>query len=123
MASFRKTQTMPRAYSDDLRCKILQAYERAEVGLERLADQFGVSYGLRRRFGDSSCNLGRWNDRAATSWSGKLVRSRCKSTCGGRCGVNPIGPWPNWTRLEQSLHVQLSKTRLCLELQRLGLPA
>ncbi len=40
---------MPRAYSDDLRCKILQSYDRDEVGLERLATQFGVSYGFTKK--------------------------------------------------------------------------
>jgi transposase len=34
---------MARAYSDDLRRKILQAYERSSVSFQKLADRFGVS--------------------------------------------------------------------------------
>lgn len=41
------TDAMLRAYSDELRCKNLQAYERAAV--EQLADQFGVSYGFTKK--------------------------------------------------------------------------
>lgn len=36
---------MARAYSDDLRAKLLQAYENGNVGLEKLSATFGVSYG------------------------------------------------------------------------------
>lgn len=34
---------MARAYSDDLRCKFLTAYERGEESLRELSEQFGVS--------------------------------------------------------------------------------
>jgi hypothetical protein len=40
---------MARAHSDDLRCKVLQAYERSGVGLEDLAEQFGVGYGFTKK--------------------------------------------------------------------------
>src|SRR5271157_1202493 len=40
---------MPRAYSDDLRCKLLQVYVRSDIGLEELAKQFGVSYGYTKK--------------------------------------------------------------------------
>ena len=35
---------MPQALSDDLRCRILRAYERGESSLRELAEQFGVSF-------------------------------------------------------------------------------
>lgn len=34
---------MPKAISNDLRCRILQAYERENVSLRELAERFGVS--------------------------------------------------------------------------------
>ena len=36
---------MPRAYADDLRRKLLGAYDQGRGGLEKLAALFGVSYG------------------------------------------------------------------------------
>jgi transposase len=45
---------MPKAYSDDLRCRILLAYERKEGSERRLAQRFGVSFEyvrkIRRQF-------------------------------------------------------------------------
>ena len=40
---------MPRAYSDDLRSKLLQAYAAGRGSLEELAQQFGVSYGYSKK--------------------------------------------------------------------------
>jgi len=40
---------MPRAYSDDLRSKLLKAYAAGRGGLEELASQFGVSYGYSKK--------------------------------------------------------------------------
>ena len=36
---------MARAYSDDLRCKLLEAYEAGRGSLQELAKPFGVSWG------------------------------------------------------------------------------
>src|SRR5258708_8854566 len=40
---------MPRSYSDDLRCRILLAYEAGEGSLEELAEDFGVSHGYTKK--------------------------------------------------------------------------
>ena len=40
---------MPRAYSDDLRSKLLRAYAAGRGSLEELAQQFGVSYGYSKK--------------------------------------------------------------------------
>jgi transposase len=40
---------MPRAYSDDLRTKLLKAYAAGRGSLEELAQQFGVSYGYSKK--------------------------------------------------------------------------
>ena len=54
MAISAKT-SMPRAYSDDLRCKLLEAYKAGRGSLQELGKQFGVSWGTARRFAPSSC--------------------------------------------------------------------
>jgi len=40
---------MAQTYSNDLRSKLLQAYAKGEIGLKRLAGQFGVSYSWAQR--------------------------------------------------------------------------
>src|SRR5690242_16333012 len=40
---------MPQPYSDDLRCRILLAYENGDGTLEELAEDFGVSYGYAKK--------------------------------------------------------------------------
>jgi transposase len=40
---------MPKAYSDDLRCKLLEAYEAGAGSLQRLAVQFRVSWGFAKK--------------------------------------------------------------------------
>jgi transposase len=40
---------MPRPYSDDLRCKLLEAYEAGAGSLRQLAAQFRVSWGYSRK--------------------------------------------------------------------------
>jgi transposase len=114
---------MPRAYSDDLRCKILQAYEGAEIGLEQLANQFGVSYGFTKKIRRQQLKSTRM-ERLPQQIHGPASRA-----------TEPVKDYvrqqlqaqPDLTlaelreRLEQSMHVQLSKSRLWEVLQRLGL--
>jgi transposase len=40
---------MPKAYSDDLRCKLLEAYEAGAGSLQKLAMQFRVSWGFAKK--------------------------------------------------------------------------
>ena len=40
---------MPKAYSDDLRCKLLEAYEARAGSLQKLAAQFRVSWGFAKK--------------------------------------------------------------------------
>jgi len=118
-----ETDEMPRSYSDDLRCKILQAYERVEVGLERLANQFGVSYGFTKKIRRQQLQSGQMERPAqllhgpasrVTELVQEYLRRQVRSQPDRTLAELGQG-------LEQSLHVRLSKTRLCLELQRLGL--
>jgi len=40
---------MPKAYSDDLRCKLLEGYEAGAGSLQKLAAQFRVSWGFAKK--------------------------------------------------------------------------
>src|ERR1700686_1537401 len=42
-------QAMAKAYSNDLRRKILETYEQGRLSLEELAEQFRVSYGYTKK--------------------------------------------------------------------------
>lgn len=50
---------MPRAYSDDLRSKLLKAYAAGRGDLEELASQFGVSYGYSKKIRRQQLQSGR----------------------------------------------------------------
>lgn len=114
---------MPRAYSDDLRCKILQAYEGADIGLEQLAKQFGVSYGFTKKIRRQQLRSGQM-ERPPQRLHGPMSRVTDAVKQHLR---RQLQDQPDLTlaelgqRLEQQIQVQLRKTRLCLELQRLGL--
>jgi transposase len=114
---------MPRAYSDDLRRKILQAYERAEVGLGQLADQFGVSYGFTKKIRRQPLHSGQM-ERPPQLRHGPVSRVTAQVEQQLRVELHHQ---PDLTlaelgqRLEETMHVRLRKTRLWVELQRLGL--
>ncbi len=50
---------MPRAYSDDLRSKVLKAYAAGRGSLEELASQFVVSYGYTKKIRRQQLQSGR----------------------------------------------------------------
>jgi transposase len=54
---------MARAYSDDLRRKLLEAYDRGQGSLSELAQRFGVSRGWA------------WNISAARKLTGRIERA------------------------------------------------
>ena len=119
----RRHKAMPRAYSDDLRCKLLQAYERVGIGLEQLAEQFGVSYGFTKKIRRQQLRSGQM-ERPLQRVHGPVSRV---TDAVKQYLRQQLQDQPDLTlaelgqRLEQHLQVKLSKTRLCLELQRLGL--
>ena len=106
-----------------MRCKILQAYEGAEIGLEQLANQFGVSYGFTKKIRRQQLQSGQM-ERLAQRLHGPASRATepVKQYMRGQLQAQPdLTLAELGLRLEQSMHVQLSKTRLCAVLQRLGL--
>ena len=49
---------MPKAYSDDLRCKLLEAYEAGRGTLQELAEQFRVSWGYSKKIRQEQLRTG-----------------------------------------------------------------
>lgn len=49
---------MAKAYSDDLRRKILESYERGRGSLEELAERFGVSHGYTKKIRQQQLRTG-----------------------------------------------------------------
>lgn len=68
---------MARAYSDDLRGKILRACEGGRLGLEALAEQFGVSYGYTKKIRRQQLQSGRM-ERVPQSRHGPVSRGTAK---------------------------------------------
>ena len=114
---------MPRAYSDDLRCKILEAYEPGEIGLEQLAEQFGVSYGYTKKIRRQQWQFGQM-ERPPQTRHGPISRVTVEVEAQLRVAVQRQ---PDLTleelrqQLAHATQVQLSKTRLWEGLRRLDL--
>jgi transposase len=115
--------SMPRAYSDDLRCKILETYEPGEIGLEQLAEQFGVSYGYTKKIRRQQLQSGQM-ERPSQKRHGFVSRVTASVEQQLRAAVRRQ---PDLTlaelgdQLAQATQVRLSKTRLWEVLQRLDL--
>ena len=114
---------MARAYSDDLRGKILRAYERGRLGLEALAEQFGVSYGYTKKIRRQQLQSGRV-ERVPQSRHGPVSRVTKEVEEQLR---QELRRQPDLTlqelaeRLEHSRQLRLSRSRLWVVLGRMGL--
>jgi len=114
---------MARAYSDDLRGKILRAYERGRLGLEALAEQFGVSYGYTKKIRRQQLQSGRV-ERVPQSRHGPVSRVTPEVEEQLR---QELQRQPDLTlqelaeRLEQSRQLRLSRSRMWVVLGRMGL--
>ena len=114
---------MPRAYSDDLRCKLLEAYEGGRGSLQELARQFGVSWGYSKKIRAQQLRTER-KERPQQLRHGPAsrltpaVEQQLRST---------LRQQPDLTlaevqqRLAERAGVSLSRSRLWVWLQRLGL--
>jgi transposase len=61
---------MAKPLSDDLRCRILQAYERKEGSRRQLALRFKVSLSMCARYAGSSGAADAWNERRSRGMGG-----------------------------------------------------
>ena len=114
---------MPRAYSNDLRRKFLQAYDEGEGTLEELAEQFRVSLSWAKKI---SARRTRTGEVEAPVWRhGPVSRVTAEVQEWIR---RQIRAQPDTTlqelreRLEEAKHVGLSMGRMWLALRQLGLP-
>jgi transposase len=64
---------MPKAYSDDLRCKLLDGYEAGAGSLQKLALQFRVSWGFAKKIRKQQRATGR-KERAVQKRHGPISR-------------------------------------------------
>ena len=114
---------MPRAYSNDLRRKFLQAYDENEGSLEELAEQFRVSLGWAKKI---SARRSRTGEVDAPVWRhGPLSRVTAEVQEWIR---RQIRAQPDSTlqelraQLQEAQHVRLSMGRMWSALRQLGLP-
>ena len=114
---------MPRAYSNDLRRKFLQAYDEGEGTLEELAEQFRVSLSWAKKI---SARRTRTGEVEAPVWRhGPVSRVTAEVQEWIR---RQIRAKPDTTlqqlreQLEEAKHVRLSMGRMWLALRQLGLP-
>jgi transposase len=114
---------MPRAYSDDLRSKLLKAYAAGRGSLEELARQFGVSYGYSKKIRRQQLESGQLERPAQLRHgpTGQLnaeIKQYVRSVVGKRPDVT-------LAELRELLwaahHIQISRSRLWYWLRGLGL--
>jgi transposase len=114
---------MPRAYADDLRRKLLGAYDQGRGGLEKLAALFGVSYGwaqkvaaARRRTGSAERPAG-----ARRGFPSRLT-PELRAALSTHIQTRPdatLAELRQWLSEQHGVGVSIS--RLCTVLQELGL--
>jgi len=115
--------SMPRAYSDDLRCKLLEAYEAGRGSLRELARQFGVSWGYSKKIRAQQVRTGQRErpqqlQHGPASQLTLAVEQQLRSA---------LRQQPDLTlaelqqRLAERAGVSISRSQLWVWLQRLGL--
>lgn len=114
---------MPKAYSDDLRCKLLEAYEAGRGTLRDLAEVFRVSWGYTKKIRGHQLRTGQ-KERPAQSQHGPVS---CVTAEVQQQMRTALRQQPDMTlaemqeRIQQSSGVRLSRSLTWLWLQRLGL--
>jgi transposase len=114
---------MPRPYSDDLRCKLLEAYAAGRGSLPELAKQFGVSWGYSKKIRAHQLKTGE-KQRPPQRQHGPA--SRLTEAVEQQLGL-ALRQQPDLTlvelrqRLAARAGVAISRSRLGVWLQRLGL--
>jgi len=114
---------MPRAFSDDLRCRILRAYERGEVSLRELAERFGVSWDYVKKIRKHQMRYGQM-ERVQPVRHGPVSRvtARVEQQLRAQLRAQPDRTLEELRqRLHQEAGVELSKSLIWLCLERLQL--
>lgn len=114
---------MAQAYSNDLRCKLLQAYAQEEGSLRELAERFAVSHGYAKKIHREQLHTGQM-ERKPQSRYGRVSQVTTAVAEQLRAEVRRQ---PDATllelqqRMQSSSHVHLSPSRWGAVLQGLGL--
>lgn len=114
---------MPKAYSDDLRCRLLEAYEAGRGTLRDLAEVFRVSFGYAKKIRGQQLRTGQ-KERPVQSQHGPVS---CVTAEVQQQMRTALRQQPDMTlaelqeRIQQSRGVRLSRSLTWLWLRRLGL--
>jgi transposase len=114
---------MPQPYSDDLRCKLLEAYEGGQGTLRELAKQFRVSWGYSKKIRAQQLQTGQ-KERPQQTRHGPAGRVTVEVQQQLRSALHQQ---PDATlaelqeRIQQRTGVKLGRSWLWIWLQRLGL--
>jgi transposase len=114
---------MARAFSDDLRCRILKAYERGGVSLRELAERFGVSWEYARKIRKHQLRYGQM-ERVLQKRHGPVSRvtPEVQQELRRQLRARPDLTLRELQReLQKQQQILLSKSSLGLWLQRMGL--
>ena|SRR5208337_77481 len=114
---------MPRAFSDDLRERILQTYEREKVSLAALAKRYAVSFEYVRKIRKQQLRTGQ-RKRVPQSRYGSVSRvtEAVQATLRAQVRAQPdLTLAELQERVQQATGVKLSGSLVWLWLQRLGL--
>jgi transposase len=114
---------MPRAYSDDLRRKLLEAYAAGRGSLQALASQFGVSWGYAKKIRVQQLETGRLErPRQLRHGPTGLLTAEIKQYLRAAVAARPD---VTLAELQQQLgkahQVQISQSRLWYWLRGMGL--
>jgi len=117
------TTTMARAYSDDLRCKFLVAYERGRESLQQLSGRFEVSLPYAKKIRQQLLRTGKM-ERVRQSRYGPVSRvtAAAESWLGNRVGATPDATLAELRQgLESELGIEVSRSHLGRWLDRMQL--
>jgi len=83
-----KSKTMGRAYSDDLRRKLLQAHDRGDGSLRELAQRFGVSAPYAWKISSQRRRSGQMDGWSSGTGRAAGLARKCKRDCATCCGTS-----------------------------------
>lgn len=114
---------MPKAYSDDLRCKLLEAYAAGRGTLQELAEVFQVSWGYTKKIRGQQLRTGQ-KERPVQRQHGPVscvsaeVQQQMRTALRQQADMTLA---ELQERIQQSSGVRLSRSLVWLWLRRLGL--
>jgi transposase len=114
---------MPRAYSDDLRRKLLEAYSAGRGSLRALASQFGVSWGYAKKIRVQQLETGRLErPRQLRHGPTGLLTAEIKQYLRAAVAARPdVTLAELQQQLRKAHQVQISQSRLWYWLRGMGL--